>query len=217
MRLRITALGSLLFCAVTACGGEAKVKHAPDSLLASARIVAVTEIRVTNTMGDNLFALVSRQISELIFDESTAGEDFEARFSEYLISTVNRNLLDRGFSPIQRMKIRQVENEQAYQQTGLTKNAVQLGELLGANAVFTGQLSIRREGGLDYPLILACFVPPILIIPRPHAEVVFSGELTDVRTGALLASGTSSDEMNNISVEEINAIIENWFDELPAL
>ncbi|MCR9140931.1 MAG: hypothetical protein NXI24_01565 [bacterium] len=200
-----------------ACSYSAKVKHAPESLLSSAQIVAVTEMRVNNTIDGSLFDRVAQQVSTIIFEEDLESANLEQRFSEYLIASVNRNFLDRGYAPIQRIKIKQVEQEQAFQQSGLTKNSVRLGELLDAGAVFTGQLNIRQKGGLDYPLALACLVPPLLIIPRPEAEVIFSGELTHVKTGALLASGVSSGRMNPLSADEINKVIEAWFDELPAL
>ncbi|MEQ9366524.1 MAG: hypothetical protein RIF32_19945 [Leptospirales bacterium] len=200
-----------------ACGNSVRVQHASESLLASARVVAVTDISVRNTNDENAFGRLTRQVSGALFDEEIEGENLEQRFTEYLISAVNRNFLEQGFAPIQRLKIRQVEQEQAYQQSGLTKNAVKLGELLDAGAVFNGQLSIRQKEGLDYPLALACIVPLILVIPRPESEVIFSGELTHVKTGALLASGVSSGKMNPISADGINQIIEDWFDELPKL
>lgn len=216
MRNSLKYGAALLLLTLCMCGGSARVKHAPESLLSSARVVAVTDMQVTSTSGANLIGELVVQTSKAVFGNERITEDFEARFRESLISTANRNLLEKGFAPIQRVRIREVEAEMAYQQSGLTGgNSVKLGRLLNANAVFTGQLSIRREEGIDYPLIVACLFPAILIIPRSEAEVAFSGELTHVETGALLASGVSSATMRKVSAEEIDSVIEAWFDELP--
>lgn len=206
------------------CGSTVRLNHAPVQVLAQKKLVAVVQIKIESVNKDSLFGAIRDGASTLsralggkdLKLPSTAKDDPEAKLEEFLASSVNRNLLAKGFVPIQRSKIHQVLDEQAFGQSGLTANRTRIGQMLKADAVFTGKLIVRESTGLDIPVVVACLFPILFLVRRSSAaELNFSGELTDVESGSLLLSGTASTEITKIRGEEFDGLVSDFFAELP--
>ncbi len=213
--------GAVLLAFTFACAAAtANVKYGSASLLKERRVVAVVDVAVAQTESDSFMNALMLNMSDTlnqVTGNEVLREDVRGRFQEFLVNSINRNLLEKGFAPIQRRRIQSVLKEQAFQQSGLTEDPTRIGRLLDARAVYTGKLTIRKKDGFDYPLILACVMPVILIVPRPEANITFSGELTDVESGAVLASGSASKNVRDVKAEDVDEVIESWFDKLPEL
>lgn len=207
---RIALLAPLL---ATSCGSSVKVNHAPAAFLKQHQHVAVVDVKIDVVEEGLLHDALSMAHREITGKEasSSPGADLE----EHSIATINRNLLEAGFMPVQRSRITSVLKEQHLQQGGLTSDTTRLGALLKADAVFQGTITVKKQAGIDIPLVVACLVPPLFLVRGGETEIIFSGAMTSVETGSIMLSGTGSNVADRFSIKEIDAVINDWFERVP--
>ena len=210
----LKATAPILVLALTSCGGNVRLNHASEPILRQHLKVAVINVKV-DIREEGLFKDAMDMARTQM--KMSSGTESASQIEEYIISSINRNLLDRGFLPVQRSQIKTVLNEQRFQQSGLTDDATKIGQLVKADAVFQGTIVARKKAGLDVPFVVACLFPPLFIVRGGDTQLLFSGNLTSVESGTILLSGTNSTNSGSHSLEDFDTLINDWFDEVPEL
>lgn len=204
----------ILTIALTSCGGNVRLNHASEPILRQHLKVAVINVKVDVREEGLLKDAMDMARSQM---KMSSGTESASQIEEYIISNINRNLLERGFLPVQRSQIKTILNEQRFQQTGLTDDVTKIGQLVKADAVFQGTIVARKKAGLDVPFVVACLFPPLFIVRGGDTQLLFSGNLTSVETGTIILSGTNSTNSGSHSLEDFDTLVNDWFDEVPEL
>ncbi len=202
-------LTGFLFSAVFSCAPAHVTAVKPDILKLYKRVAVVPLVIRVNEQDSNTVKIISSLGSTMIGGKNdpfidgllksmTHGDDINAeRFQDSVTETINRNLLDRGFIPVERTRIKEILKEIGFQQTGLVdhEKAVKIGQLSRADALFMGRLSVHAERDLFSRRI----------------DIEFSGSIVSVTEGIVLLSGEGSMKNADLTSPAISRLINRWF------
>ncbi len=211
----IALLFTATFC-FSHCG-RGNIVAARMDMVKQYRKVAVTPVEIyidsSNTTARDIKLSIQNLIAESLKkgggDASNANKDDEKAqsrlFQDSLADTMNRNLLSRGFLPVERSRVQAILDEFGIQQTGLfdQKKAHQIGKMTQADALFIGKLHVKEQKGLVGSDVI----------------YTFSGRLVTVNEGYVLLSGDLSMESDEdeMTLSEIRHLIDRWFDDVEPL
>lgn len=196
----LTFLLPLLSCATTHMGAG----H-PGRILEH-RKVAVTKIGIR----------VFEHRNWLTNDVETWAVPFSNDALErHCVDSIQRNLLQKGFAPVERRRVEMVLREQKRQTSGLYAEADNIGRLTGARALLTGDLVIQTENDLTYTIAETVIFPPMLLyrmaVPNTRTHLTFNGRLVSVEDGTILLSGEASITRRGFEMEDVSEVINEWF------
>ncbi len=194
---------------------SSQTASAPSSVLKAYREVAVAPVEIIvrdrNSKSLSKIKVFSRDLDEKggdrdmheflrVFSSGLAGADEEMKlehFQDFITETINRNLLSRGFIPMERSRIKVILEEMDLQQIGIVRQeeVYELGKLARAESIFMGKLIVEVERGVF----------------RDAIDLHFSGRLVSVTEGAVLLSGEESMEKNSTELDNISKLVNRWF------
>ncbi|MCB1317217.1 MAG: hypothetical protein KDK27_14740 [Leptospiraceae bacterium] len=213
---------SVVLATLLAGCGSGSQRETLRENLRNHRHVAVVEMDLRILSEQGLVDLASESFVELMNEIGvmngnlrTENERMQDRLREHSISLINQNFASRGFLPIQHARIQAILKEQAAQQSGLIANPTRIGQLARADAILTGQITIRRSGGFGFiPEACACVVPDVFL---ERTELIFSAEITSVERGYVLFAASKSYETGKLTLGDLEELIGLWFEEIPML
>lgn len=204
---------SPVFALALSCGSTVKVHHAPTDILRQHTNIAVVDVKIDVVEEGLLKDAINMAQRELT--GKNAAPSTRNDLEEHAIATINRNLLEAGFMPVQRSRITALLKEQQLQQGGMTTDTSRIGALLKADAVFQGAITVKKQAGFEIPFVVACLVPPLFLVRGGETEVTFSGTMTSVEKGFIMLSGTGRTTADRFSTSEIDDVINDWFARVP--
>lgn len=204
---RTTGILLVLLTALAVPGCKARQVHSLGSVqLRAHRKVAVTNVQI-----------------DLIEDKgcilfSSGLKTGRVAIEDYSVDVIHNNFLKIGFVPIERRRIKAILHEQGRTQTGLYGEQAEIGRLAGANAIFTGNISIRTELEHHPHLATAILFPPSLlyrlVVPNAKTTLTFSGRLVSVRDGSILMSGETTRKEEGFEMDQVRELIDEWFEDM---
>ena len=207
------------------CSAASRVSSQPRSILTQYRKVAVVSMEVTiirqraekSEAGQRLrkyIALADEYIFRAFrkaFGEdvrigsgrSRRPRDAKANLEDLAIEIVNRNLLTKGFLPVERKQIKLILRELSREQSGLfdPETRQEIGRLASVDALYHGRILVGVEEGL-FSL---------------KTRVTFNGRIVSVREGFVLMAGESTYRDDEFKPEYIRTVIDGWFDDVPRI
>lgn len=205
-----STLAGILFClplAFAACKSRT-VQSRPTTELGQHRKIAVTSIQIN---------LIEEKGCVLFSDGLKTGE---VAIEDYAVDVIHKNLLEKGFVPIERRRIKHILREQGLGQTGMYEQT-QIGALAGASAIFTGNISIRTELEHHPHIATAILFPPSLlyrlVVPNAKTTLTFSGRMTSVETSAILISGEIANKEEGFEMDMVRELIDEWFEDVESI
>lgn len=206
------------------CTSYSRVSSQPRSILNQYRKVAVAAMEVTiirqradkSETGDRLRKYIAladeyifRQFRRAFGEDIRIGSggskyrDPQANLEDLAIEIVNRNLLEKGFLPVERKQMKLIMRELSRSQTGLYDPATrqEIGRLASVDALYHGQILVGVEQGL-FSL---------------KTRVTFNGRVISVEEGFVLVSGESTFRKDEFRPEHIRMAIDDWFDDVPRI
>ena len=198
---------ALLTLAV-ACG-SGQVQSRPAEELRRHRKIAVTNIQID---------LIEKKACILYSTGIKAGK---VAIEDYSVDLIHKNMLGLGFRPIERRRIKYILREQARTNSGLYAEPGRIGRILGASAIFTGNIAIRTELEHHPTLATAILFPPSLlyrlIVPNARTTLTFSGRLVSVEDGTILISGETTKRKIGFEMDMVREVVDEFFEDVDEL
>lgn len=121
-------------------------------------------------------------------------------------SKVTEQFLIKGFKILERSRIYSILKEQGFQQTGAIdfSTAVEIGKIVGVNAVFIGSVSLPTVSN----------TANLKDNTWSTYAVTFTGRLISVKTGEILLSGSASGKRGYPNYAMLDAI-DKFFEKIP--
>ncbi len=219
----------LVACAALALFGctspSSRVSSQPVLVLSAYRKVAVVSMEVTiirNRMeksetGNRLGKYIAladeyifRRFREAFGKDTRIGagrledpRDPKANLEDLAIEIVNRNLLEKGFLPVERQQMKLILRELSRSQTGLFDPGTrqEIGRLAAVDALYHGRILVGVEQGL-FSL---------------KTRVTFNGRIISVGEGYVLVAGESTIVDDEFKPEHIRQTIDGWFEDVSGI
>ncbi len=203
--LGIFAVGVIGTCLLPSCA-SAKLGAGHQNNLAGHTRVAVADIGIRVHHHRNWLTGANEKVVPLA----------DPFLEQQAVEAVQRNLIAKGFTPVERRRIREILQEHRRRATGLYReDAVRIGQLSGATALFSGSLFIRTENDMTYTIAETVLFPPMLlyrmVVPNTRTILTLNGRLVSVKDGTVLLSGETSIERRGFEMEHISEVVDEWF------
>lgn len=166
-------------------------------MLKKHRRVGIYQLKVEIDSQQSLGSRISEGVVDLLFPGQSRGLFQQKRLQELTVDTALKNFLAKGYYPIERQKIREILQEKSLHQSGIVENRHKL-KLSGIDSIFNARLQIR---------VIKEFL-------KARTILSFSGHLTSVENGMILASGSITREQEEIHESDITDMIDTWFSDL---
>ena len=208
-----------------ACSSSSRVSSQPKDVLKNYRKVAVASMEITvlrqkaekSETGNRLAKYIAladeyiyKAFREAFGDDVRIGssrpsgrKDPTETLEDLAIEIANRNLLRKGFLPVERKQIKLIMRELSRSRTGLYDPATrkEIGRLANVDSIFHGRILVGVEEGL-FSL---------------KTRVTFNGRIVSVEEGFVLISGESSYRDDEFKPSQIRNVLDGWFERVPRL
>lgn len=208
--LSVIATGLVTGCSSSGSdAASSRVEH-----LKKNRVVAVVGVDVNILMKDNLQSLILEKLKTKFQSGESSEEALKKELEDYTVNLLNRRLSEHGFQPVQRARIKSVMGELALQQSGITTDSARIGQLVKADSILQGKLTIRVAEGLPLiPRFCYCLLP----FSPTETDISFSGDITSVEQGIVLFSNGLTEEGEEFEFNNLDLLLDHWFERMPVL